>query len=413
MKIRIVHLIESVLKIFPWIIYIFLDNIFLRKKYLKKLLLYRPDLFESYFAWKPIFFPEKILVIIKTDAIGDYIIFHNALRVLCTSEKYKDFKRILLGNEVWNDLATGINSDIIDHFIFINRNQFQNPADSYYRIEKLLDLNVYSVHTSIYFSHSRENLSGDWIIKNLTSSNKIGSKGDCLCQTYLERKIGDNYYSKLIEIDTNITFELIKNKIYVEKILGNQLNNFHFDLQRPKFENDFKEKYFVIFIGASASFRRWPIENFVFLSQFLIRKYGNKLVFCGGNEDSESVQSIIYQLPKDLTLNLCGKESLYNFLGIVAGCELLVSNETSAVHIGVGLHKKTVCISNGNHYGRFNPYENFGFQDVKTVYPDSILTLTEEQRLELYANGSTIDISVISLDAVIGSIEALLNDYNL
>ena len=235
-------------------------------------------------------------------------------------------------------------------------------------------------------------------------------KGDNLSQTSSEKIIEDRVYTKLVEIDQGKTFELEKNKTFVEKILGTKLNNFKFELPRKKLTNHITQKYIILFTGASASFRQWPIDKFLSLSKFLIQKYSFYIIYCGGSEDFKSVETIISDLPVESCLNLCGKETLYDFLTIVEGCELLVSNETSAVHIGVGLHKKTVCISNGNHYGRFNPYENYGFQNVKTVYPDSILCMPEEKRLELYAYGSTIDISTISLESVISSIEALMDD---
>ena len=50
----------------------------------------------------------------------------------------------------------------------------------------------------------------------------------------------------------------------------------------------------------------------------------------------------------------------------------LISNETCAVHIGAAVNTNTICISNGNHFGRFTPYPEKITRFVKTIYPPEI-----------------------------------------
>src|SRR6478735_4014960 len=49
--------------------------------------------------------PSKRLLLIKTDAIGDYILFRNFIEITKLSEKYSDYKIDLLGNQLWQDVA--------------------------------------------------------------------------------------------------------------------------------------------------------------------------------------------------------------------------------------------------------------------------------------------------------------------
>ena len=55
--------------------------------------------------------------------------------------------------------------------------------------------------------------------------------------------------------------------------------------------------------------------------------------------------------------SLAGKTSLQQLTTIIAGAQLLVSNETSAVHIAAAVGVPSVCIVGGGHYGRFVPYD--------------------------------------------------------
>ena len=69
---------------------------------------------------------KKRLLVIKADAIGDYILFRNYLEILRASEKYKNYHITLLGNEIWQDIASKYDSAFVDDFIFISKIHFIN-----------------------------------------------------------------------------------------------------------------------------------------------------------------------------------------------------------------------------------------------------------------------------------------------
>lgn len=64
-------------------------------------------------------------------------------------------------------------------------------------------------------------------------------------------------------------------------------------------------------------------------------------------QDSKNVLSIS---------NLCGQTSLLRFIEGLRACDALLSIDSAALHIAVGLHKPTVGIMGGGHYGRFYPW---------------------------------------------------------
>lgn len=55
--------------------------------------------------------------------------------------------------------------------------------------------------------------------------------------------------------------------------------------------------------------------------------------------------------------NLAGKTSLGQLAAILAHARLVLTNDTSAAHIGPEVGVPTVCILGGGHYGRFLPYD--------------------------------------------------------
>src|SRR3982751_602647 len=80
------------------------------------LLLKLPLLFRFFAKFRK---AEKRLLIIKTDAIGDYILFRNFIEVVKSSETYKDYQVDLLGNTLWQDIALKYDASYINQFIFI------------------------------------------------------------------------------------------------------------------------------------------------------------------------------------------------------------------------------------------------------------------------------------------------------
>ena len=117
-----------------------------------------------------------------------------------------------------------------------------------------------------------------------------------------------------------------------------------------------RNDYFVIFPGASWYGKRWPKEYFVELSQRIHQATRWKVVICGGEEDQERNGMIVSRLAIP-TEDWTGRTSLKQLAAILAHAKLVVSNDTSAVHLAAASDCPVVSIVGGGHYGRFLPYE--------------------------------------------------------
>ena len=113
--------------------------------------------------------------------------------------------------------------------------------------------------------------------------------------------------------------------------------------------------YIVLFPGASAPGRKWPAEKFAEVARRCRTEYGWSSVVCGGAGDRTDAETIARSAGAGV-LNLAGATDLSQLTAILAGAEMLISNETSAVHIAAALGVPAVCVIGGGHYGRFLPY---------------------------------------------------------
>ena len=99
-------------------------------------------------------------------------------------------------------------------------------------------------------------------------------------------------------------------------------------------------------IGAGASFgtaKRWPADRFAELALRLNRELGAASIFFGSREERPLVESL---LPKagDASISLAGKTSLEEFIRLVPGCDLYVTNDTGTMHVASALGVPTLAI---------------------------------------------------------------------
>ena len=69
---------------------------------------------------------RKSLLLVRLDAIGDYVLFRNFIKLLKKNQKYNDYTITLLGNSVWKNLSKELDYEYVDDFIWLDRNKFHN-----------------------------------------------------------------------------------------------------------------------------------------------------------------------------------------------------------------------------------------------------------------------------------------------
>ena len=96
---------------------------------------------------------------------------------------------------------------------------------------------------------------------------------------------------------------------------------------------------------------------------------GLKIIICGSQNDKRfakkirKISNLNFEI-KDLT----GKTSLSRLMEIIGNSRLLITNDTSAVHIGAATKTKTLVVGTGIFYGRFIPYPK-DYSWINTIFP--------------------------------------------
>ena len=316
---------------------------------------------------------KKRLVFIRTDAIGDFILWTASIEDLLELYPKDEYSWTLVGSAVWTDLAKELL--VFDEIVPIESGNFSRPRNVRYRYTTLARLRQISADIVIHPTHSRDFSTGDAVARAIRAKMKIASAGDYANVNAWQKAVGNRFYSKIVPLKSgldskNPTMELIRSAEFLSALSGKPIKSKMPDLRKIasklpieilKLPEDMSmlpsnELYFVIFPGAGWRHREWGFEKFNHVANDLQKKYGWVCVFCGSEQDRKIFSSDIESAGLK-QINLMGQTNLLELISVIANAKLIVTNETSAAHIGAACRVPTVCVAGGGHYGRFVPWK--------------------------------------------------------
>lgn len=302
---------------------------------------------------------KKKLLLIRIDAIGDFVIFSPMLKYY--RQLYPKYEITLLVSGVNEELAK-LFINYIDKIILIDKERFN--IDIFYRRKLLIELKKEGFDITIYPAYSRERL-GDYIIRISNAKEKISFDGN-LCNISKEQKQQNNHdYTKLIEATPEIISEPLRNREFIELLGKIKVDDYIPTLIST---NDNKteanvllkkaglktKKFVVINPGAGAFYRIWQINKYIELINWLKTNYNFEIVVCGSPKE----QNIVDQIKQASVpiINFVGKTNLITLAEILRQSILYIGSETGTLHLSSAVGTPTVCIMGGGHLGRFFPY---------------------------------------------------------
>lgn len=316
----------------------------------------------------------KRILIVKLDAIGDFVLWLDVARELRTVYPRNEYEITLLGNRQWTDLAK--TCTFFDEVWSIERPSFFINYPNYLElIEKLCSVRFDVVLHPVY---SREFLFGDLFVFACNAKQKIGMQGDGSNLSWLQKLLGDHSYTDLIANSNEHLGELEHNALLLR-----WLGVTAFKARVPELIGPFEhslshlpKNYYVVIPGASVSLRMWPTSRFIELVERTHVLVGITAVVCGGRAEETLGKTIEMEVTVPI-INLTGQTSLPDLAAVISEARFVIANETGAIHIAAALGIPSICIEGGGHFGRFVPYSS----DIITLKQ---LPIPVFQRMECY-----------------------------
>ncbi|WP_291722811.1 glycosyltransferase family 9 protein, partial [Bernardetia sp.] len=352
--------------------------------------------------------------------IGDYVLFRNFLEEIAKDEVYKNYKRVLVGNQMWKSLFEEWDKDTVHQVIWIDRKKFYHIPN--YRYQKQKEIRKQGFEIAIESTYSRLLLFGDAVANVSGDTKRIGNEGNTDNLILKEKKIADSFYTELLQTPNKPIFEFDRNKLFFEEFLGKKI-----DLIYPSLLDKIKikektENQIALFIGASEVYKTWHYENFAKLILALHTKNQElKFILIGGKNEQALAKNIIDFLSSSAIsstnyniTDLTGKTNLIELTEKIAESYLLITNETVASHLGAATKIQTICIANGRHIGRFSPYPREYNLPISYIFPPKIEEELNQNNREVvyekYCNSMGEDINEIRVERVLEEIEKSMDN---
>ena len=297
---------------------------------------------------------KRRILVVKLDAIGDFILWLDAARGLRELYPAPSHHITLLGNSAWTGLAR-----MLPHFDEVwelDRRRF--GSNFFYRLTWYRKVKMGGFYSAIQPSFSRELNYGDSLIHASRAPERIGSTGDLSNITLRQKRRGDRWYTRLIPASPETMMELIRNAEFLRGLGGEgfQASLPVMEIKDVETPAGLPEVYYVLFPGSSRAIKSWPTESFARLVSWIFSTTGMSGVICGGKGEEGLAARIISRTEAPLS-DFAGRTTLPQLAGLIAASRFLVGNDTSTVHIASAMGTPSVCILGGGHFGRFMPYE--------------------------------------------------------
>ena len=302
--------------------------------------------------------PARVLLV-RLDNIGDFVLWLDAARALVAHYRGRGLQVSLLASASWAEFARELG--VFDEVLAVQQERFKGELG--YRRRLLRYLRAAGFAVAVQPTRTRVPEMGDAVVRVSGAAERVG------VALHDEGGVkvlgaGRGGYTRLVVLEPGTMGELRANAAFVRELTGVGYRARVADLgvvAEASCMDGLKAlvpagRYVVLFPGASEAGKRWPLRSFRELAMRCREEMGCDVLICGGPGDIALAEAIARDCGEGVR-SLAGKTTLKQLAAVIAGAEMLVSNDTAAVHLAAAAGVPSVCIAGGGHYGRFLPYE--------------------------------------------------------
>jgi ADP-heptose:LPS heptosyltransferase len=292
------------------------------------------------------------VAVLRLDAIGDFLLWLGSAEAI--RAQYAGQRLVLIGNSAWTDLAKRLT--LWDEVWGVDVRRF--IREPLYRWRCMRRARRYGFAIAVQPTFARAFLVGDSLVRATGAPERIGSHADFTNIAPWEKRISDRWYTSLVSARNEPMMEILRNCEFTQQLTGRSLTASLARLPIVSELSDdlrFKRPYFVVFPGASWVGKRWPIERFASVVADIQRETGWLALLCGSPTEQGLCEELLRQMSGP-ACSIAGKTSLADSCEVIRAAELVLSNDTSAIHIAAAVSTPSIGIVGGGHFGRFLPY---------------------------------------------------------
>ena len=102
-----------------------------------------------------------------------------------------------------------------------------------------------------------------------------------------------------------------------------------------------RKEFIYLNIGGSVSYKKWPVDQFIALSNLILNNTSLKIILGGGPEDIDSINFINHQISQERVI-VATNRSLIGNCDLINNAKVLVTPDSGPMHIGFSLKIPTI-----------------------------------------------------------------------
>ncbi len=297
---------------------------------------------------------RKVLIV-RSDSIGDFIIFGGALRYF--RKLYPQARITLVVSDIVTDMAA--ECPYIDSIMSFNRAKMEQDMQYMTDFVNIIRKEHYDI--AIAPALSRDMFS-DFIVINSRAAERIACSGDTANLPLEILRENDKYFTRIVPMVEGIRLETARNEEFIKGLGAEPDRPYEPEIWLTEEDVAFADellkklhidKPLVVAPFAQNRKRNWPAINWM---KLVSMHTDQPVIICGVSGDKVEAEKIINLSGHRNIHNLCGQTTIRQLAAIISKARVCVTCESAAAHIAAAVNVPHVVLLGGGHFGRFMPY---------------------------------------------------------
>ena len=293
------------------------------------------------------------VVFIRLDKLGDFVVWLDSARYLCSHLHQNGQRVTLFANAEWAALAA--EDAAFDDVWPVDVRRLRRNLPYRFRLIKRLRKTGFRAVYSLRVA--KERALEDALVSATGAEERVGVTGVRENIDEIRLRAAEGAYTRLAVVDERVKSERLRNEVVLRELgFGQYIASIARIVPRQTTnKRALPDRYVAIVPGGGWSGRRWPIERFVELCERLSELHSFPFVVLGSASEIQLGVKLVSALPHCQIVDLVGRVPLIDLPSILARAALVISNETGPAHLAIAAGAETICIAGGGHFGRFVP----------------------------------------------------------
>ena len=109
------------------------------------------------------------------------------------------------------------------------------------------------------------------------------------------------------------------------------------------------KEFIYLNIGGSVSYKQWPVDQFIALSNLILNNTSLKIILGGGPDDTDRINFINHQISQARVI-AASNRSLIGNCALINNAKVLVTPDSGPMHIGFSLRIPTISLFWGTDF---------------------------------------------------------------